>query len=149
MTEEQVLLSKYHLVDGTVYGKRGQLHGTKMANGYVATRVWIGDKCKRVSLHRLVFLLSNGYLPDTVDHINGIRDDNRPENLREATHRQQQINRKTKGYTIRTFRYSKPRYEVNCDHQYIGVYDTEEEARLAYQAARRAAFDEAFIPRTL
>lgn len=146
MNEEQTLLSKYRLVDGVVYGQRGRLHGTKMTNGYMATRVWIEGKCKRVSMHRLVFLLVNGFLPETVDHINGIRNDNRPENLRAATPRQQQANRRSKGYTVRTSRYSKPRYEVNCDHRYIGVYDTEEEARCAYQLAKRAAFGAAFLP---
>jgi hypothetical protein len=140
MTEEQVLMSKYRLQDGIVYGARGKLVGVKMPNGYMATRVWIGRKCKRVSLHRLVFLLANGYLPETVDHINGIRDDNRPENLRAATARQQQANRAATGFTVRTKRYAKPRYEVNCDHRYVGVFDTAEEAAIAYKRAKINSF---------
>ena len=140
--EERILLSKYRLENGVVYGARGRLDGTKMTNGYVATRVWIGNTCKRISLHRLVFLLANGYLPKTVDHINGIKDDNRVENLRSASHREQQANRNSNGYTIRTKRYAKPRYEVNCDHKYIGVFDTEEEAVFAYQRAKAHAFGE-------
>lgn len=140
MTEEQVLMSKYRLQDGIVYGARGKLVGVKMPNGYMATRVWVGKKCKRVSLHRLVFLLANGYLPETVDHINGIRDDNRPENLRAATARQQQANRAAAGFTVRTKRYAKPRYEVNCDHRYVGVFDTAEEASMAYERAKINSF---------
>lgn len=138
--EEQVLGAKYRLEDGVVYGIRGRLNGIKMSNGYMATRVWIGKKCKRILLHRLVFLLSNGYLPKTVDHINGVRDDNRPENLRAASSREQQGNRLANGFTIRTKRYSKPRYEVNCDHRYIGVFDSKEQAIAAYAQAKQASF---------
>ena len=140
--EEKILSSKYRLQDGAIYGARGKLVGVKMSNGYMATRVWIGKKCKRILLHRLVFLLANGYLPKTVDHINGIRDDNRPENLREASHRDQQGNRSANGFTLRTKRYAKPRYEVNCDHKYIGVFDTEEQAVAAYATAKKSSFGE-------
>ena len=140
--EEQILVAKYRLENGVVYGIRGKLNGVKMTNGYLATRVWIGKKCKRVLLHRLVFLLANGYLPKTVDHINGIRNDNRPENLRAANEREQQGNRLANGFTVRTKRYAKPRYEVNCDHKYVGVFDTAEEAALAYQKAKISSFGE-------
>jgi len=138
--EEQVLLAKYRLQDGVPYGARGRLNGVKLPNGYVATRVWIGKKCKRVLLHRLVFLLANGYLPKTVDHINRIRDDNRPENLRAASARDQQGNRAAQGFTKRTRRYARPRYEVSCDHRYVGVFDTEAEALVAYEKAKKERF---------
>lgn len=42
--------------------------------------------------HRVIFLMCNGYLPDFIDHINGIRNDNRIENLRPATRRQNGCN---------------------------------------------------------
>ena len=35
--------------------------------------------------HRLMFLYHHGYMPEFIDHINGIKDDNRIENLRPAT----------------------------------------------------------------
>jgi hypothetical protein len=35
-------------------------------------------------IHRLVYLMHYGYLPDVIDHINGDRSDNRIENLRDA-----------------------------------------------------------------
>ena len=43
--------------------------------------------------HRLVFLYEHGYMPEFIDHINGIKDDNRIENLRAATKAQNNQNR--------------------------------------------------------
>jgi len=39
-------------------------------------------------LHHLAWLYTYGYLPKEIDHINGIRDDNRIVNLREVTHQE-------------------------------------------------------------
>jgi len=44
--------------------------------------------------HRLIFLFHHGYLPKFIDHINGIKFDNRIENLRECTNQQNQFNQK-------------------------------------------------------
>ena len=37
-------------------------------------------------MHRVVFELTHGFCPKVVDHKNGDKGDNRPENLRDATH---------------------------------------------------------------
>jgi hypothetical protein len=44
--------------------------------------------------HRLAFLYMTGKLPKVVDHINGVKDDNRWENLRVSTHLSNNHNRK-------------------------------------------------------
>lgn len=41
---------------------------------------------KAYSIHKVIFCMHNGTMPQVVDHINGIRDDHRIENLRAATH---------------------------------------------------------------
>lgn len=49
---------------------------------------------KNCFAHKVVFKMVHGYEPDQVDHINGIKADNRPENLRAATHTQNMRNAK-------------------------------------------------------
>lgn len=47
---------------------------------------------KRYAVHRLVYMMHNGYLPKQIDHINGNRADNRIENLREVSNSQNRCN---------------------------------------------------------
>lgn len=47
-----------------------------------------------VLAHRIAFLLSYGYEPDEVDHINGCKSDNRLANLRAVTRKQNAQNQK-------------------------------------------------------
>ena len=42
--------------------------------------------------HRLIFFIEFGFMPTTVDHINGDKSDNRIENLRPATYRENNCN---------------------------------------------------------
>ena len=72
--------------------KIGQQFGTRHIYGYRQGSL----KGKRYKEHRLIWLYHYGEWPkECIDHINGIRDDNRIENLREATNQQNQFNRKS------------------------------------------------------
>jgi hypothetical protein len=48
---------------------------------------------KKYMLHRIIFLLHHGFLPDCIDHIDRDKRNNRIENLRQVTFSQNQMNR--------------------------------------------------------
>lgn len=61
--------------------KAGSIVGTIQKNGYLSISV----KSKRYSAHRIAWLLTYGYVPFEIDHINHNKLDNRLCNLREVT----------------------------------------------------------------
>lgn len=126
-------------------GKAGQTAGNTSKTGYVEMRV-----CNSLfQAHRLAFLYMTGTFPErplTVDHINGIRDDNRWCNLRVADYRQQSWNApahhhnksglkgawpcKTTGRWVSMLQDGKRRI-------WLGRFDTAEEAHHAWIGAAR------------
>lgn len=79
-----------YLPDGTLlrikkehkFGRVGNVIGGSVTDtGYVK----IVLKGKNIKMHRLIFSLVHGYLPEEVDHRNRNRSDNRIHNLRAAT----------------------------------------------------------------
>lgn len=116
--------------------KVGQRAGTTNHNGYRQIMM----KGKRYMEHRVIYEMRRGPIPDglEIDHINGVKDDNRIENLRVVTHAENQHNRKpTKGFYLKK-RMGKfqSQIAVGGKNIYLGHYDTEEEAREAYLEAK-------------
>lgn len=98
-------------------------------------------KGKRYLEHRLIWLLFYGYLPKEIDHINGIKDDNRIENLREVTHLQNQQNRKKiKQFTSKfkgvSWQKQTKKWRALIYNKgiqiYLGLFDSEIKAAKAY-----------------
>ena len=74
---------------------RGKIKAGDVAGGITSKGYWrVMINYKEYPLHRIIFFLHHGYLPQVVDHINGNPLDNRIENLREATGQTNQYNRK-------------------------------------------------------
>ena len=57
----------------------------KHRQGYLRVELCSNGKCRKFLVHRLVMLAFNGESDLTVNHINGIKDDNRLENLEYCT----------------------------------------------------------------
>jgi hypothetical protein len=123
----------------------GTIAGT-LNNEHIA----VNFKGKRYPAHVLVWFYAYGEWPELgIDHINNIHTDNRLENLRMATVRQNGYNSKkrkdnTAGYKGVKKRGNKftARIMVNGHRIFLGTYDTPEEAHAAYCKAAKKYFGE-------
>lgn len=130
--------------EGTLYWKvkpannvkAGAEAGTVERYGYKT----VGYKGKTYYMHRIIYQMHYGEIPEgmQVDHINRIKDDNRIENLRLVTQQQNQWNNNAKGYSLHKATGKWRAYiKINNKQKYLGLYDTEEEAREAYLTAKK------------
>ena len=119
--------------------KAGSVAGFKSGR-YLRVRV----NGKQHLLHRIVFMMHHGYLPEIIDHINGDAFDNRIENLREATQSQNCMNRRLRSDNKlgvpNVYQKSPTRFGVNISingkNKHIGYFNSLELAELVAQEAR-------------
>lgn len=98
--------------------------------------------------HRLAWLYVNGTWPsDQIDHVNGVKGDNRIANLREATRSENQGNLRQARSDSKTgllgVHWNKPNKKFMAQimfsgkQKYLGLFNTAEEAHQAYLVAKR------------
>lgn len=132
----------------TITGRHGRWKSGDIAGSVNAQGYWQINIGGHVYLaHRLVWLYVYGYFPIGVDHINGIRRDNRLHNLREATQAQNMQNEKlarknnVSGLLGVTFRKDRGTYVAkirsNGKQINLGTFDNAEDAHAAYISAKR------------
>jgi len=125
-------------------GMLGNTAGTKSLFGYTL----IGYKGKIYRAHRLAWWFIYNEMPNaSVDHINGIKSDNRISNLRLATPKQNAHNinnpqqNNTSGYRGVYWNKKDKRWvaliKTNNKLKYLGGYITPEEAHNAYLCAKK------------
>ena len=115
--------------------KAGSVAGCPDKDGYIL----IGIDRVLYKAHRLAFLYMTGAMPDSnidVDHIDMVPSNNKWDNLRLATRSQNSMNKTCKGYYY-SKKQDKYRALIQVGYKKIdlGGYDTEQEARSAYQNA--------------
>lgn len=119
--------------------KAGEVVGTLRKNGYKS--VMIDNKHELI--HRLVWVYFNGPInKDSIDHINGVRDDNRIENLREATNQENTRNRKNAiGITyVKKARKWQAVIGIDGKSIYLGLFTLKDDALLARKNAELKYF---------
>jgi hypothetical protein len=118
--------------------KDGNYRGSADKDGYMK----VGVNKKTYQVHRLVSHLFNDVAlddPRQVDHINGIKDDNRIENLRMVSSREnhQNLQSHRNGGLVGSSCDKRcnmwvSQIKINGKNKYLGYFDTELEAHEAY-----------------
>ena len=112
----------------------GKTAGSRDSTGYIV----IGIDGEVFRGHKLIWIWNNGNIPEDreVDHIDRNRSNNRLDNLRLATARQQEINKNARGFIRIPDSECKPwrsYHRVDRKWNDIGYYPTALQARLAYE----------------
>jgi len=130
------------LVDdnGSIFRVDGNPVNLTESRGYLCFRAF-GLK---LSVHRVVYFLINGFIPEFIDHVDGDRKNNSPKNLRSATISQNNMNARIKSNNRSGFKgVSKVKKSgnfvskimANGKLHYLGEYKIAYDAAKAYDAA--------------
>ena len=135
--------------DGFLYRKKdkrrainGDTVGCLHHSGYIVTKI----NKKQYGVHRVIFFIVNGFLPEEVDHIDGDRSNNKIENLRECTRQQNCRNRKiskrnTSGVKGVVWNSSVKKWQAqltfNGKLNYLGIFNKIKDAKEAVDISRK------------
>jgi hypothetical protein len=131
---------KYPERDCLVWNKNfsGKIISSIGTPGYLRVTVFL----KRYSAHRIIWKMIYGNDPDVIDHINGIKTDNRLVNLRSVTMSQNAINSESKETRYATGVYRDGRDDVwyaQITHEGVTHYLGRHESFDAALKTRKAA----------
>lgn len=115
----------------------------KDKDGYSRVTIYNNGTYKKMMMHRIIFLYHYGYLPEIVDHIDRDINNNRIENLREASKSENQWNREVlinsksgiRGVIIKNG-YIYAQCKVNNIRYNLGRFDSVELAEEALKVFR-------------
>lgn len=123
-----------------------------LCHGYI--RIRIDGKYHRA--HRLAFLVVHGFIPKEIDHISLVRNDNRIENLREATRQENSRNtgkysNNKSGFKGVHLQKSSGKWQAkaqaeNGKQKHLGYFPTPESASAAYNDFARKLHGDFYRP---
>lgn len=130
--------------------KIGEVAGSINSKGYLVIKI----QGANYKAHRLAWLFSYGDWPTgDLDHINGVKTDNRIDNLRLASSAENNSNvtaraNNKSGYKGVVFHAHTGKWMASCGHNkkrhYLGLFDTPHAASAAYLAFAQQAHAEFF-----
>lgn len=136
------------LVNKSISVKKGDIAGRKNKSNHITIMI----NGVRYQASHLAWLYVKGETPSkAIDHINGIRSDNRIVNLREATLSQNAMNRikaanNTSGYKGVSFHKQSGKWQasikINGKQKYLGLFLSPKQAHNAYVNAAKVIFGE-------
>jgi hypothetical protein len=129
--------------------------GTKDTKGGIQIKVRYHSTLYLVFAHRIIWALKTGSWPKFyIDHVNGIRSDNRFENLRECTLAENAQNQKlfsnnTSGYRSVSWSNTKKKWKINTQIRGLHrlTFDDPAEASKVYLDARAKVYRFQPVPR--
>lgn len=126
------------LVKNNTRSKIGDEAGYISSTGYL--RLSINRKMYKV--HRLIYLMKHGVMPEFIDHIDGNRLNNNIENLREATKSQNQHNKNlqsnnTSGIKGVSLHKASGKWRAVINEKHLGLFDSKNEAIVKIQHERK------------
>lgn len=142
MITKELLDSLFVYNEGELFRKKnGKKAGGFNGMGYI----YVNIKGKKYQIHRLIYLMLKGYLPEKIDHIDGNPANNKIENLRPVNHSQNMHNsaipcNNTSGFkNVCWHKRSKKwqvRLSVNNKNKNFGMFRDIELANLVAEEAR-------------
>jgi hypothetical protein len=132
--------------DGSLYWKKNpsknyRLDGTQVGNSsQVSKYIQVSINKKKYYVHRIIFMMFNGFMPAYIDHIDGNRKNNKIENLRNATLSENQYNKikpkhNTSGVKGVYFHKRSQKWMARCGFNkkcyFVGSYKNFKEAETA------------------
>jgi hypothetical protein len=129
---------RYDPESGKLFWKKSASRGTRQAGREAGTALCNGYHTMKLQgmqyrVHRIIFLIMTGTMPETVDHIDRVRNNNCWKNLREVTQRENCFNRnldkRNKTGVTGVYFYKKENaYTVTYGKTYLGRSKSLDEA---------------------